>query len=517
MKRRVGTAILLTLIAMSFRFWLAFSLPPDDDDDGHFYSRIAHNLLEHRGYSGEEEEPFVPTYVRVPGYPLVLAGIYAAVESDSQRAVRVVQVVVDTLTCWFIALLALAWAPREWELVKRRRAMLIAFALAASCPFTAIYVTTILTEAWANALVLALALIATLALRTNLSGTAAWLWLVVGVVGGAATMFRPDCALFAAGAGLMLVSVAASRFAGSTSEHRPRILLATTVSCIALVSGFAAVLAPWTIRNARVFGVFQPVAPPHANQPDEFAPLGYIAWLRTWVDDERYVSPVEDALDLYPIDLEKIPDSAFDSPDERERVASLLDQYNNTTKPVVAASDAEGDASDAGPTVKMTPEIDAAFGEIARERIARHPLRYYFTLPLKRAASLWFDTHSQYYPFDGELFPVSDLDLETHQQYWLPFFALLTWLYTIIAAGGVWLMLKTESARRWIALLVLLIVPRLTFLSFQEHPEARYTVEFFALILAVGGVALAGLSLNPIRDVLGRKRSQELTSSGGVE
>ena len=167
MKRRVGIAILVTLLALSFRFWLAFNLPPDDDDDGRFYSRIARNLLDHRGYSGEEEEPFVPTYVRVPGYPLVLAGIYAAMGSDSQLAVRVVQVVVDTLTCWLIALLALAWAPREWGLAKRRRAMLIALALAASCPFSAVYVTTILTEAWATALVIVLALIATLALRSK--------------------------------------------------------------------------------------------------------------------------------------------------------------------------------------------------------------------------------------------------------------------------------------------------------------------------------------------------------------
>jgi len=516
MKRRVGIAILLTLVALSFRLWLAFSLPPDDDDDGRFYSRIALNLLEHRGYSGEEEEPFVPTYVRVPGYPLVLAGIYAAMGTDSQLAVRVVQVVVDCLSCWLIALLALAWAPREWELAKRRRAMLIALALAASCPFTAIYVTTILTEAWATALTIALALIATLALRNKAPNKTAWLWFAAGVVGGAATMFRPDCALFAAGTGLMLVGAGVLRFVSSKSEYRPRAFLTTTVSCVALLFGFAAVLVPWTIRNARVFGVFQPVAPPHANQPDEFAPLGYIAWLRTWVDDERYVSPVEDALDLYPIDLEKFPGSAFDSAEEREHVAALLDQYNNPVKPV-AASDEEGDSSDAGPTVKMTPEIDAAFGEIARERIARNPVRYYFMLPLKRAASLWFDTHSQYYPFDGELFPVSDLDAETNQEYWLPFFASLTWLYTIIAAGGAWLMYESQSALRWIALLVLLIVPRLAFLSFQEHPEARYTVEFFALILAVGSVALAGLSLNGIGEVLRRKRSQELTSSGGVE
>ena len=66
-----------------------------------------------------------------------------------------------------------------------------------------------------------------------------------------------------------------------------------------------------------------------------------------------------------------------------------------------------------------------------------------------------------------------------------------------------------QTISRGSALLVLLIVPRFAFLSLQEHPEARYTVEFFALILAVGGVALAGLSIDRIRAVLGRKPSQE--------
>ena len=64
----------------------------------------------------------------------------------------------------------------------------------------------------------------------------------------------------------------------------------------------------------------------------------------------------------------------------------------------------------------MTPEIDAAFARIARERISRSPLRYYLQLPFRRAISIWFDTHSQYYPFEGELTPFEDLDYEIHQQ-----------------------------------------------------------------------------------------------------
>src|SRR5262249_26074677 len=70
--------------------------------------------------------------------------------------------------------------------------------------------------------------------------------------------------------------------------------------------------------------------------------------------------------------------------------------------------------------VQMTPELDAAFAQIASERIARHPFRYYIVNRLKRASSIWFDTHSQYYPFQGELLPLSGLDTDLHQQYWLP-------------------------------------------------------------------------------------------------
>ncbi len=524
MKRHLAIGVALTIAAAGFRLFLAWRLPNDDDDDGRFYAQIARNLLDHRGYSGEEEEPYVPTYVRVPGYPVFLAGVYSVFGRDNNTAVRFIQISLDIVTCWLVALLAVAWTPIAWELEKRRRAMLIALALAGACPFSAIYVTTILTETWATLLVTAFVLVATLGLKSEPCKTSAPLWLAAGLLGGVATMFRPDCALFLGGAGVMLlIAGLLQTFARPrrSSEQAARagarpIIATTLVSSLAMSVGFASVLAPWTIRNARVFGVFQPVAPPYANMPNEFAPFGYIAWLRTWVDDERYVSPVEDGLGLYPILIERMPDQAFDSSLERDLVRELLDRYNNPGKPSTDPSDEDDNAGDPAPAVRMTPEIDAEFGRIARERMARHPLRNYFVLPLKRAASLWFDTHSQYYPFQGQLFPLYDLDTQAHQQYWLWLFALLTWFYSIAGLIGVWVMWKAESSRRWVLMLVLLMLPRLAFLAAQEHPESRYTVEFFPLVAAAGGLALACLTLDGIRRGFARGKSKERAANVDV-
>src|ERR1041384_1632494 len=124
MKRWVLGVAMLTTVALGFRLFLALHLPNDDDDDGRFYSQIARNLIDHRGYSGETEEPFVPTYVRVPGYPLVLAGVYSIFGRNNDTAVRIIQVLLDTLTCWLVALLAVAWAPSTYSREKRRRVML---------------------------------------------------------------------------------------------------------------------------------------------------------------------------------------------------------------------------------------------------------------------------------------------------------------------------------------------------------------------------------------------------------
>ena len=121
MRKHISIAVVITLAAVGFRLFLAGRLAADEDGDGKFYALIARNIIEHHVYSGNEEEPYRPTLARAPGYPLMLAGIYKIFGGGNDRAVRLIQILLDTVTCWLIALLAAAWAPLEWAREKRRR------------------------------------------------------------------------------------------------------------------------------------------------------------------------------------------------------------------------------------------------------------------------------------------------------------------------------------------------------------------------------------------------------------
>jgi 4-amino-4-deoxy-L-arabinose transferase-like glycosyltransferase len=507
---------LLLLVALGFRLFVALRLPNDEPDDGRVYSQIARNVLEQHVYSHDSQQPYAPSIIRLPGYPLFLAGIYAIFGHGNNTAVRVVQALIDTATCVLIALVALQWSIDDQ---RKHRAALIAFALAAVCPFTAIYVATILTEVWANFLAVAMVLAATLAFKASTRKKALAWWVVAGLIGGLAVEFRPDSGLFAAAVGATLVLSALARsmrlMLARVREVIPAAVLFTVAFCI--------VLAPWTIRNRRVFHVFQPLAPTHGEMPGEFVPHGYLLWLRTWLDDERYIGPVLWSVDTQPIRITDFPARAFDSNEERDRVAALLEKYNHPAGEEASSDTQAEDTSNSDEqasndedndqgndeesqdqedepeqeeqtqpeeaNVEMTPEIDAGFAQIGQERRARAPLRYYIVLPLKRAMTLWFDTHSQYYPFNGELLPLKDLDYDIHQQYWLPLFAGLTALYSLlgVVGGGLLWRSRDRNARRWLLLAALLIFLRLGFFATLENPEPRYTVEIFPFLIILAG------------------------------
>jgi hypothetical protein len=593
--------------------------PNDAPDDGRTYAQIARNVLEQHVYSHETEAPYDPSLIRLPGYPFFLASIYSVFGHTNNGAVRFFQALIDAATCGLVALLAYYWQPDE----KRKRATAIAaLALAAVCPFTTIYAATILTEVPTTFLVMAMCLAATFALRESsttedtednksFKRPLLW-WLVAGLLGGLAVLFRPDSGLFAAAIGLTLVitglrpiwsavaSAARHRFGSSAgasddgdSKLRCRFALPAHSKAIShvLIAGtlfsfaFVLVLVPWTIRNARVFHLFQPLAPSHGEMPGEFVPRGYNQWLRTWLDDESYVGPFLWSLDSESIDIDDVPQSSFDSAEEKARVEALLDKYNHppgaakpvpsqtnstpaaqpspTQTPLAGSANRTGSANSKGQSitkpapspaqqkktkpqtdaqanansnansnaqdngdeadqndnssdqgdendnsdadepdqsqpedhgaVEMTPEIDAGFAQIAHERIARHPFRYYVWLPMKRAHTMWFDTHSQYWPFEGTLLPLEDLDYEDHQQIWLPLFAGLTAIYTLLGLAGAWLLWDSRNfaARQWLLLVSLAIFLRMVLFSSMENPEPRYLVEFFPFLAVLGGIAIA--------------------------
>jgi hypothetical protein len=541
--------VLLLTAAFSLRVAVARLLPTDAPDDGRVYAQIARNVLEQHSYSHETEPPYLPTLIRLPGYPLFIAGIYSIFGHGDNTAVRIVQALIDTASCALIALIAFYWEPDER---RKRRSSIAALALAAVCPFTTIYVATILTETLTMFFAVAMCLTATLALRATTQRRVLGLWVATGLIAGVAVLLRPDSGLFALAIGITLVVSVLGRPGDVDPDAKREELLYRSVRASYLGAvfslAFCLVLVPWTNRNYRVFHLFQPLAPAHAEMPGEFVPRGYFSWLRTWIDDSRYIGPVLWSLDTSSIKLDDIPDGAFDSAEEKQRVAALLEKYNHppeepglftdeahsqgaptpsaeqpdqkaepanpkdessppdetdetdkTDKTDEGDENDEGDAADQGDenapsdqAVEMTPEIDAGFARIAQERIARRPFRYYVLLPLKRARSLWFDTHSQYYPFEGELLPLSDLDYDIHQQYWLPLFAALTFVYSLLGIAGGWFLWQARdfSTRQWVLLATLMIFLRLGFFATLENPEPRYVVEIFPFLSILGGIAV---------------------------
>ena len=492
-RSRAAACIALLLVALAFRLVLATTMPNDEPDDARFYALLARNVVVHGMYSGSAEPPLAPTYVRVPGYPLLIAGIYRVFGINNDTAVRLVQALIETATCWTVACLALALVPRAWPQKVRWRIQCAALGLAAVCPFTAIYVTTLLTEVLAIALGTALAWCAMRALRDDRSDGGggrrrAWAWwFAAGLAGGALTIVRPEGGLLVAGAGAGLVLAAAWRWRRRTLDAgRParRMLVCGGM----LVLGFLACDGPWIVRNASVFGVFQPTAPATVSMPDEYVNNGYVRWLKSWVNEPRFVGPFEFDLDRARLSVDQLPTWACDSPEERQQVAELFSWYNDG-EPTQRASRTGSANEPAG----LTPELDARFGILARARVRRHPVRYYVLLPAERVFWMWASPHSQYYPFDGDLFPLADLDRGLRQHIWLPIFALLTLAWTVAAAAGAMRLIVEPASRFGLLLLVLLVVPRLALLGSMENPEPRYLVELFPFLSALGGVAIGAV------------------------
>ena len=105
-------------------------------------------------------------------------------------------------------------------------------------------------------------------------------------------------------------------------------------------------LVPWTYRNWKTFDHFQPLAPRYASDLDEFTPLGFNHWVRTWMAE--YVS-VEDIYWKMPgtdVDVNLLPSRAYDTPEEEARTRQLFADYETRTA--------------------IWPELDQQFEQLAR-------------------------------------------------------------------------------------------------------------------------------------------------------
>jgi len=467
------------------RLFFIFKFAPYSGDTK-FYEELARNWLYHGVYGLFVRGQLSPVDMRMPGYPAFLAAVYA-VFGRSDKAVMIVQAVIDLGTCVLAAAIAACLAPAA----RRRIAATVALWLAAVCPFTANYSAIVLTEVLATflttlALLFFVRVLGDRSIDVPLRSLErrallyrAGLWMGGGLIIGIGTLVRPE-------APLLLV---ATVFALSVRWWRRSDWSKLALAVSWMVAGLLLVLAPWAARNAITLGRIEFLAPRYAETKGDYIPRGFYEWTRTWMVQFGDAYLVTWKLEKAPIRIETLPDSAFDSGAERVRVESLLNRYNNE--------------------LNMSPVLDHEFALLARERTARHPIRTYFLIPVYRAWMIWFTPRIELLPYSGKLWPMGEkwrgnpADFDVTLGY-----LILNCAYLALAIVGAWRCRRNPA----MTLLIAFIVVRTVLLTQLQTVEPRYVMVCFPVILALGAIALTvprrdGVSASHANPTLARAAS----------
>lgn len=462
--------LLAAIVGLALRLFFVLHFPATAGDTP-VYEELAANWLKHGLYGLGASGHLAPTDMRVPGYPAFLVFIYALsgrTGAASRLFVMLSQVAIDLGTCFIAAALTYIAAPKG----QRSRMAIVAMWFAATCPFLATYVAVPLTETLATfftTLALLFFVVAMIYCGTpgNSFGSA-YLEsfsphspMLGAFFVGIATLLRPESPLLLIAYGLILA------WQMRDPRHWRHLLLRVA----AMTSLFLIPLLPWAARNAVTLHKLQFLAPRYAQLPSEIVPMGFYAWEKTWLTRMRDTYLVSWKLDEEEIRIQDLPDSAFDSPEERARVAALLAKHNQA--------------------YVMSKEIDDGFAALAAERTARHPLRTYLSVPFRRVLTIWFTPRIELLPYSGHVFPFRASWEEDHMDFLATIASfLLNLIYVVLALIGAWRAWhwsagNSASSRRAIALMAIFIVIRTAFLAGIESPEPRYVLECFPAVLAM--------------------------------
>jgi 4-amino-4-deoxy-L-arabinose transferase-like glycosyltransferase len=445
-----------TSAAVALRLLFIFRFPALLTDS-FVYGDIAKNWLQHGIYGLSGPDEITPTYIRLPGYPAFLAAVFAVFGMEHYRAVLVVQMFVDIGTCFVIADMA-----RRTISASAAKA---AFLLAALCPFLANYAAAALTETleiFFTVLALDFAIIGlTVVDRRRIQP-----WLGCGVAIAAAILLRPD-------GGLLLIAIEACLLLlmfRSWKDRSRAIDLLRAALAVGVIS--LAPLLPWGLRNLHTLHRFEPLAPRYANQADEFVPMGFNRWVKTWMADYASVEEIYWAVPGEAIPAEKLPPRAFDSEVERQRTLQLLAEYNEV--------------------LHFTPELDSNFVALAEQRIRDHPLRYYLALPVVRTLDMWLRPRTELLPCDSRWWEFND---EPKWSALAVGLGIINLIYLGAAVAG----LARGRFIPHLALLLTFVILRSIFLGTLENPEPRYTLECYPVI------TLLASSLFPLQSSTSQK------------
>lgn len=490
---RVKTWVwVLAALAVGVALRLFFVIkPPLLTNDTLIYGDLAKNLVSRHvyGFTMAGGAPR-PTLIRVPGYPMFLAACFLLFGVGKYQAVLWIQLLIDLLSCLMMADLA----RRLWG----ERAGVAAWWLAMVCPFTANYVGAALTETL-SLFCIAATFYGMERWRAKGCGFGRWLWLVAGAL-AYAVLLRPEQGLLAAAVvpGMMWMAIRATpsqkramgvvpggglRLNDATPQNPDvghpdraateirKTLLKAVAPVLVVAICVVLPLVPWAIRNERVFHVFQPLAPRFANDPGEAVPLGFQRWYRTWAIEFASTENVYWNYDGTDISVADLPERAFDTQAQYERTAQLLSEYNRNDNP--------------------TPELDAGFAELARERVAADLPRYYVGLPAARLMDMLLRPRTELMGTSLEWWKKTE---DTSQRVFGVFYVGVDLGYLVLGGYGIFLWWRGGGSRMLALSMVAYVALRCALLLTLDNSEPRYTLEVFPVLWVWGaGVFVPGM------------------------
>lgn len=224
--RFVLRSLICFAAAAGVRLFFVF-LAPFVSGDTIEYHRIATNLAAGNGYAQFEG---VPTVVRPPVYPLLMAGVYAA-GGPHPGLVLGAQAMIGGITAWLI-----------YALARRHASETVAMSaglLAGTYPHLAFYSATVLSETVAAFFLVLATLFASHAIDESRKAA-----LLCGIAGGAAALSAPY---------MLALPLALAGAIGLARPERWR------GPVLAVAIGVAAAFIPWVGRNVVTFGSFVPI------------------------------------------------------------------------------------------------------------------------------------------------------------------------------------------------------------------------------------------------------------------
>ena len=473
MKRVFSHPLIALALGILLRLFFLLKYPATSGDTV-LYEELATNWLKHATYGMSVNGALLPVDVRMPGYPAFLALVYAISGHTGEWArvwVMLTQAAVDLLGCLFVAWLAAMLLMLADDTARVLPVLKAGLWLAALCPFTANYTAVLLTESLAIFFS-----VVSLVLLVGMAGTnwdfvyptkrrawepdnKPWYWAIsAGLAVGVATLFRPESPLLLLAGWVGIAGLLARH---GKFVHWIKLILLTGAMCMVP-------LLPWAVRNAVTLHEVQFLTPKDAMLKTELVPRGFMAWEKTWLYRMRECYAVPWKLNEEEIKMEDIPSRAFDSEQEKRKVAEILEKYNED--------------------LTLTADEDAVFGQLAKERTARHPLRTYLSIPFQRALTIWFTPRIELLPYSGNVFPLAQQreDDPVDQSVTSGLF-LLNILYVALALwGGFRLWKWNPRVRPALLTIAAFILLRTAFLTTLEAPEPRYVLVCFPALLALG-------------------------------